>query len=138
MLVDANVLPEVFAKVLEAKLLADTGEEKTVLSAVKRVGISRSAFYKYRDSVFPFTHIQGVLTLLAVVVDMRGILSEILQKLSDAACSVLTINQGIPINGIANITITLSTDAMNVPLDRLIGNLTRIGGVRSVKILAKQ
>ena len=32
----------------------ESKKEKTVQDAVNRVGISRSAFYKYRDSLLPF------------------------------------------------------------------------------------
>lgn len=51
--VDTAVLPEIFGKVLEVKkLVADKTEHSDFSSACKRMGISRSAFYKYRDCVF--------------------------------------------------------------------------------------
>ena len=53
-LVEASVLPEIFAKVIEAKELLETGQVRTVADAVARVDISRSAFYKYKDFVSPF------------------------------------------------------------------------------------
>ena len=46
-LVEPSVLPEIFAKVIEAKELLETGQVRTVADAVARVDISRSAFYKY-------------------------------------------------------------------------------------------
>ena len=48
-LVEASALPEVFVKVTEAKSLLETGEARTVAEAVDRAGLSRSAFYKYKD-----------------------------------------------------------------------------------------
>ena len=81
---------------------------------------------------------QGVLTLMAVVVDLKGILSEILKIISSVNCSVLTINQSVPTDGIANIHLTVKTDLMKVSVDRLITEITKVAGVRSVKILAKQ
>lgn len=137
-LVDAKVLPEVFIKVLTSKRLIESGEVKTVNEACEKTGISRSAYYKYKDHVFDFNQMQGVLTLMAVVVDLKGILSEILKIISSVNCSVLTINQSVPTDGIANIHLTVKTDLMKVSVDRLITEITKVAGVRSVKILAKQ
>ena len=137
-LVDAKVLPEVFIKVLTSKRLIESGEVKTVNEACEKTGISRSAYYKYKDHVFDFNQMQGVLTLMAVVVDLKGILSEILKIISSVNCSILTINQSVPTDGIANIHLTVKTDLMKVSVDRLITEITKVAGVRSVKILAKQ
>ncbi|MBQ6795062.1 MAG: ACT domain-containing protein [Clostridia bacterium] len=137
-LVDAKVLPEVFIKVLTSKRLIESGEVKTVNDACEKTGISRSAYYKYKDHVFDFNQMQGVLTLMAVVVDLKGILSEILKIISSVNCSVLTINQSVPTDGIANIHLTVKTDLMKISVDKLITEITKVAGVRSVKILAKQ
>ncbi len=138
MLVDASVMPDVFKKVLTAKQLLESGEVKTINEAVEKTNISRSAYYKYKDHVFDFNQMHGVLTLMAVVVDMKGILSEILRIISSVNCSVLTINQSVPTDGVATVSITIKTDAMPVGVDRLITELNKISGVRSVKIVANQ
>ncbi|MGM9552648.1 MAG: ACT domain-containing protein [Clostridia bacterium] len=137
-LVDTKVLPEVFLKVLTSKRLLESEEVKTVNEAVEKTGISRSAYYKYKDHVFDFNQMQGVLTIMAVVVDLKGILSEMLKVISAANCSVLTINQSVPTDGVANVHFTLKTDLMKTSVDRLITEINKIAGVRSVKILAKQ
>lgn len=137
-LVDSRVMPDIFLKVLAAKRLIESREVKTVNEAVDKTNISRSAYYKYKDHVFDFNQMQGVLTIMAVVVDMKGILSEILRIISSVNCSVLTINQSVPTDGVANVHITIKTDLMMVSVDKLITQLNKISGVRSVKILAKQ
>ena len=137
-LVDADVLPDVFLKVLTSKKLIESGEVKTINEACEKTGISRSAYYKYKDHVFNFNQMQGVLTIMAVVVDLKGILSELLRIISGANCSVLTINQSVPTDGVANVHITLKTDLMKTSVDKLITELNKVSGVRSVKILAKQ
>lgn len=137
-LVDADVLPDVFLKVLTSKRLIESGEVKTVNEACEKTGISRSAYYKYKDHVFNFNQMHGVLTIMAVVVDLKGILSELLRIISAANCSVLTINQSVPTDGVANVHITLKTDLMKTSVDKLITELNKVSGVRSVKILAKQ
>ena len=54
LLVDAAVLPEVFLRVLEAKELLASRRARNISSAVKMAGLSRSAFYKYKDCVQPY------------------------------------------------------------------------------------
>ncbi len=137
-LVDSGVLPDIFRKVLKAKQLVESGEAVTINEAVEKTNISRSAYYKYKDHVFDFNQMHGILTIMAVVVDKKGILSEILRIISSVNCSVLTINQSVPMDGIANIHITIKTDLMKITVDRLITELNKVSGVRSVKILAKQ
>ena len=48
-LVDAQVLPEVFLKVVRAKELLASGEARSISAATRSVDLSRSAFYKYKD-----------------------------------------------------------------------------------------
>jgi len=81
---------------------------------------------------------QGILTLLIAVIDIKGVLSDMLAFMSDAGCNILTINQNVPVNGVANITVTVQTEQMKVSTDRLITGLQTIRGVRKVNILAKQ
>ena len=56
-LVAAEALPEIFIRVAEAKRMMQTGEADTVGAATKMAGISRSAFYKYKDAVQPFNEV---------------------------------------------------------------------------------
>ena len=58
-LVSAEALPEVFIKVAEAKRMLQVGEADTVGEAARLVGISRSAFYKYKDAVQPFQNMRA-------------------------------------------------------------------------------
>ena len=76
-IVEAETMPEIFRKVAEAKRLLETGEETTVNNAVKTVGISRSAFYKYKDSVRPFNDmLHGrIVTFQILLKDEPGVLS---------------------------------------------------------------
>lgn len=135
---DLSVLPLVYHRVLNVKELLESGKAQTVNEAAEMANVSRSAYYKYKDSVFPFNRMRGILTLLAVVVDMRGVLAEIINASANAGCNVLTINQNVPINGVASITLTLQTDKMEITVDKLITKLTSVHGVRKIEILAKQ
>ncbi len=135
---DLSVLPPVYHKVLLAKELLDSGKAETINEAAEKANVSRSAYYKYKDYVFPFNHMQGILTLLAVVLDVKGVLSDIILKTSDAGCNILTINQNVPVNGVANITVTVQTDNMKISTDELIESIENIKGVRKITVLAKQ
>ncbi len=138
-LVDSFILPEVFSKVIEVKKVLSTGKIKTVNDAVKEVGISRSAYYKYKDYIFPFfeTSRGKVLTLFFVVEDFSGILSSIIDKIASANANILTINQNIPINGLADVTVSIETTKMKNELKDLMADIEKIEGVRRCEILAR-
>ena len=135
---DLSVLPPVYHKILKVKEILESGETSTVNEACDMADVSRSAYYKYKDYVFPFNQMQGVLTLLIAAIDIKGVLSSMLGFISDAGCNILTINQNVPVNGVANITITVQTEKMRLSTDKLIAGLQSISGVRKVNILAKQ
>ncbi|AUS97871.1 hypothetical protein CDQ84_00340 [Clostridium thermosuccinogenes] len=140
LLVDGSVLPEVFSKVVEVKKLLSKGTYKTVNEAVKAVGLSRSAYYKYKDYVFPFyeTSRGKVITLFFVVEDFSGILSSIINKIAQAKANILTINQNIPINGLADVTISIETEEMTMDLNELMNEISKVEGVRRQEILSRE
>jgi chorismate mutase len=139
-LVDSEVLPEVFSKVIEAKKLLSSGKFKTVNEAVKEAGLSRSAFYKYRDYVFPFyeTSRGRVITLYFVVEDFSGILSSIINRIAQSRANIITINQNMPINGLADVTISIATSGMTMDIGQLMESIGEIEGVRRQEILARE
>jgi chorismate mutase len=139
-IVDKSVLPEIFLKVMDVKNLLESRREKTVQDAVNKVGISRSAFYKYRDAIFPlYENTRGkTVTLSFNLDDTKGVLSNVLNDIASFEGNILTINQNIPTNGIANVTITIETDAMTEDLRALMDRLERREGVQSLKIIARE
>lgn len=137
-LADLSVLPPVYHKVIRVKELLESGQAETVNEAADMADVSRSAYYKYKDYVFPFNQMQGILTLLIAAIDIKGVLSDMLGFMSDAGCNILTINQTVPVNGVANITVTVQTENMRLSTDRLISGLQSVRGIRKVNILAKQ
>ena len=99
-LVREDVLPEAMKKTLEAKEMIERGKVESVWDAVQRVDLSRSAFYKYRDTVFPFHTIvkERIITLFFQLEDRSGTLSELLATVASSGCNVLTIHQTIPLD----------------------------------------
>ena len=137
-LVDAAMLPEIFLKVMEAKELLQTGEASTVGDAVARVGISRSAFYKYKDSITAFQDLKRgkILTFHVLLRDQAGLLSSVLSVFAQCGTNILTINQSIPVSGCANITISAETAGMTVDMEEMMNRLLASEGVIRAEIMA--
>ena len=139
-IIDKDILPEVFLKVMEVKNLLETEKMLTVQEATERIGISRSSFYKYKDSIMPFYE-KGrgqTITILIRLKDEAGRLSDLLNDIADLGANVLTINQMIPMNGIALINICMQTYKMKIGEGELIERLQGVKGVQSVKLLARE
>ena len=130
-IVEASALPEIFVKVAEVKRMLSTGEARTVNTATQMMGISRSAFYKYRDAVMPFdkSAMGRVITLQLRLQDEPGVLSALLISLADQEVNILTINSVIPSNGCALVTITAEVSDLRVSLDDLLHMMSSTPGV---------
>ena len=137
-IVDAEALPEIFRKVVDARRMLDTGEAETVNQAVQLAGISRSAFYKYKDAVRPFQDmLHGrIVTFQIMLKDEPGILSHVLNLFAGSGANILTINQGIPINGCAVVTVNAETSGLEGSLQELLARLNGAEGVLRGEILA--
>jgi chorismate mutase len=124
-LVRSDILPDALLKTLEAKRLLASGEIKTVNEAVEHVGLSRSAFYKYKDGIHDLTRLERD-RIVIISLDLQhraGVLSKVLAIIAGHEGNVLAINQTIPLQGIANVVITLETSAMQ---DHLLGELMEV------------
>lgn len=138
-LVQEDILPEAIKKTIKVKEILKLGEAKTINEAVERMDLSRSAYYKYKDYVFPFYEIaQG--KIVSITVSMSndpGMLSSILRAIAESNGSILTINQDIPLQGIANVTIAFETKDLSTTLEECLDNIRSIRGILKVKILGQ-
>ena len=137
-IVEAEKLPEVFIKVVEAKRMLELREVSTINEAAQRVGISRSAFYKYKDAVMPFNDMMSghIVTFQSILRDEPGVLSAILNIFAASGANILTINQSIPGNGCAEVTVGAETSGLQEPLDELLRQLNEADGVVQFEVLA--
>ena len=137
-IVEATALPEVFLKVAEAKRLLQTGEAATVNDATRLTGISRSAFYKYRDAVRPFQNMMTgrVVTFQFMLQDQKGQLASLLQIFTDHKTNIQTINSIIPSNGCALVTISAETMDLDITLEEFLRALGQVPGVIRAEVLA--
>ena len=137
-LVAADTLPEVFLKVSEAKELLETGDAKTVGEAVSTVGISRSAFYKYKDKIAPFLDMKSgrIITFSLTLRNKPGVLSSVLSIFANSGANILTINQSIPVSGCATVTISAEVSGMEGTPEELVLRARTLDGLRKMEILA--
>ncbi|MFG0212746.1 ACT domain-containing protein [Brevibacillus porteri] len=138
-LIRSDILPESIAKTIEAKKMLESGEVDTVNEAVERVGLSRSAFYKYKDGIFPFNSMMSekIMTFTFSLDHMSGYLSKVLTYVADQGGNVLTINQTIPLQGIATISMSVDMAGLRVSSTEFLDNLQLIPGVRKAMIVGR-
>lgn len=133
LLVDSSVLPDVFIKVLKVKQRLLDGEEESASVACRKAGISRSAYYKYKDHIFTYEDTGGkVVTIHAVLTDKRGILSMFMSVLYESGANILTVNQNIPSGRRAPVSVSFRVNSSDFSVAELINQLKEIDGVKSV------
>jgi chorismate mutase len=138
-LIHGDILPEAVAKTFEAKKLFESGEVETINAAVERVGLSRSAYYKYKDKIFPFNAAtyQQIVTISFILEHRSGVLSQVLRFVAEKGGNVLTINQSIPLQGMANVVLSVDTDALLLPTTEFLEELQQINGVKKVVVVGQ-
>jgi len=138
-LVRSDILPEAILKTIEAKKLLQNQEVETVNEAVKKVGLSRSAYYKYKEGIFPFNAMmkEKIVTISMDLEHQSGILSKMLSYIAQVGGNVLTINQSIPLQEIANLVLSIDTALMEPGISDLLDGLKGIKGVRRVQLIGR-
>ena len=132
LLVNSAVLPPVFEGVILAKELLAAGKATSAAEAAKAAGISRSAFYKYKDFVFKYSAVRGnTLSINALLSDRAGVFSALTAALYDSGANIITVTQGLPENGTANVSLTLSIG--DISPEELNKRLLTVDGVISIK-----
>lgn len=137
-IVNSEVLPDIVLKVLAAKRMRARGEVSTSTEACKAVGISRSAYYKYKDSVFNYEErlTNNIVSVYCILRDEKGVLSSIITRLYELNTNILTINQNIPVDSVATVTFSVRFDRDALNTSVLTDELSKISGVVDVKIIS--
>jgi chorismate mutase len=134
-----DLLPEGILKTEQAKELLRRGEASTIHDAAERVGLSRSAFYKYKDGVYPLEQASRdrIATFSMDLEHRSGVLSKVLGMLAAGEGNVLTISQSIPLQGMANVVVSLDTSLINGVLPELLEKLRSLDGVKRATIVGR-
>lgn len=138
-LIHETMLPDAALKTLQVKQLLEQGEVKTINEAVERVGLSRSAFYKYKDNIFALDRLERekIVTISMNLQHRSGILSQVLAIVASYAGNVLTINQSIPLQGMANVVISVEVPAIDHNVTSLLEALGRVDGLGRVQMIGQ-
>ncbi len=109
----------------------------SIYDAVKQFDLSRSAFYKYRETIFPvddkmLDHREFTLISLYVT-DIVGMLARVLDVISKLELSVLTIHQSIPMEEVT-ITLSLNAKSKETSVEDVIGALRNLDYVSKSRI----
>ena len=138
-LVREEILPEAIKKTIKVKDMLKRGEANTINEAVEKMELSRSAYYKYKDYVFPFYEAsrEKIVTLTLLLEHKSGVLSRVLNTIAADHGSVMTINQGIPLQGVANATISIETAKLVIDLEALLDKLRMVEGVKRLEVLGQ-
>ncbi len=137
LIINKKVLPDYFEKVVDAKNLVEHGFD--VSSAVKKVGISRSTYYKYKDYVFTPNEdtTRGKRAIISLLLkNEKGALYEVLNDLLLVNVNVLSITQSPIINHKASVELTIDTGDMLETIEQLLHRLSDMDGVLNVRLVA--
>lgn len=138
-LVRADILPEAMYKTAQANQMLENGEVQTAQEAAQKVNISRSAYYKYREAILPFNKVmrQQIMTVSVMLEHQAGALSGMLTYIASQKGNVLTINQTIPLQGLANVVISIETAHMDTSAEHFADDLEQLASVRKVTIVGQ-
>lgn len=136
LIVHKSIVPKNVLLVIKAQKLIDE-EKLSVSDACKKVDISRGTYYKYKECVYVPSHEFGKKAIFTFMLENnKGVLSNLLNYIASIGGNVLSINQEMPINGIAYVTLTIDVidvlDGINTFLEEIKG----LNGVRSAKLVA--
>ncbi len=136
--VDSEALPSYFLKVLETKRLLESGKVSSVTKAAQLNGISRSAYYKYKDSVFEAQNLTAVpcSTFMLTLSHQTGVLSNVLSAFSAIGVSILTISQSLPVNDQASVMLTADMQNASCGADEVMQKVAKVNGVKQVLLLS--
>ena len=137
MLVETKVLPEVFLRVMDAKMLLAQGKAKNASQAAQMAGVSRSAFYKYKDSLYLYDErmSENITTLHLTWEDRPGVLSLVLGELYRAGANIITVNQNIPVDGVALVSISIRTNSQSKSRMEILELMGTLEGIVEVKAI---
>ena len=79
---------------------------------------------------------EHIITFQAMLKDSTGVLSRVLAVFAASGANILTINQSIPVNGCAVVTMTAETSALQDSLEEVLAHVSAGAGVIKCEILA--
>ncbi|MFI3207130.1 MAG: ACT domain-containing protein [Clostridia bacterium] len=140
LIIEKSVLPDIYQKVLLVNNMLQKGEADNTSEATKKAGISRSVYYKYKDSVFSYKkrETSEVLTVQVTLLDKPGVLVNLLTAFYKVNANILTVNQNIPVRGKAFVSLSAKIENITVELDELLSIIKNIDGLVKIESLSDE
>ena len=100
----------------------------------------RKARSKYFNFIFSFhDNARGrTITFVMQMDDVPGLLSGVLKIITDYNGNVLTINQTIPINGVASLTLSIDVLPITGDTSSMLEGIEQMEGIHYLKILGRE
>jgi chorismate mutase len=138
-MVREDILPESILKTVIAKEMLASGEAENIIEAVDSLGMARSTYYKYKDGIFSFFNADNlnIINLSLLLRNTAGVLSEVLNRVAALLGNILTINQNLPLHGVAQVTLSISLEDMQISVEELLSELNHLEGVMNAEIVGK-
>lgn len=137
LIVHKKLLPPYLDKVIEARNLLNNHEVDSISKAVKKVGISRNTYYKYKDYVYELKDSQQREAIISLILkDSPGTLSEVINTITGRNCNIVTISQAIPLNNMASVLMTIDISNLDGSIDKLITDLKKLKATKKVDLSA--
>lgn len=138
-MVREDILPGSMLKTAIAKEMLASGEVGNIMEAVDKLGMARSTFYKYKDGIYSFFNADNlnIINIAMILKHKPGVLSGVLNCVASLRANVLTLNQNLPIQEVAYVTISVNVEEMTMPIDKLLDELRMMDGVISAEIIGK-
>lgn len=136
-IVDKRILPKSIQMVIAVNDLIQQ-EKISKYEAIKKVGMSRSTYYKYKDYIKPFFEKSkdSVFNVYLLLKDEPGVLSKVLDLIASTGINVLTIIQNIPIDGLARATLSLQVNKnTGKNFEEMLNNIRNTNGVKDIRII---
>ncbi|MNP33429.1 hypothetical protein D3C76_1266680 [compost metagenome] len=101
--------------------------------------MSRSAFYKYKDGIHLINHLERerIVTISIDLVHRSGMLSKVLSLVASLGGNVLTMHQSIPLQGIANVVISVEISKISEELGDMLDGIKSVPGVKRVHMIGQ-
>ena len=136
LIIDKSILPEHFGMIIEIKELVNNGLK--ISDACKKVGLSRSTFYKYKDFVFLTSGLTNKKANILVKMKEQGSFIELLTLLDEMNIQSLNIHKEGLVNGVQEIFLTLSTNNIVMDFNDVIKDIRRLNSVKEALLLASE
>jgi len=137
-IVNKDLLPKYFEKVLKAKKLLEEGQAENVSDACNKADISRSTFYKYQNDVFAYEETKNIrkLVISFMLSHKTGTLSLVCDTLSKYNVSIITISQSAPIKNSCPVMLSLDISLLEITIDELKNELEKTEVIQKLKFMS--